>query len=120
MELRPHESSSPDAPSSGGKRSSETTAEGVSVAGFLGSRRRSKRSETGPTNRDEGQQGTVSMEGDAGAKVAKNLQRIALGLVSIDDLGPGYTRTPQGIGLRVEEGTFPLNELEPVVDGHFA
>jgi hypothetical protein len=60
------------------------------------------------------------MEGDAGAQVARNLQRVALGLVSIDDLGPGYTRTPQGVGLRIEEGTFPLDDLEPVVDGHFA
>lgn len=89
------------------------------MAGFLGSRRRSRRSEADPTRRGEGQ-GTVSMEGDAGAQVARNLQRVALGLVSIDDLGPGYTRTPQGVGLRIEEGTFPLDDLEPVVDGHFA
>jgi hypothetical protein len=60
------------------------------------------------------------MEGDAGAQVARNLQRVALGLLSIDDLGPGYTRTPQGVGLRIEEGTFPLDDLKPVVDGHFA
>jgi hypothetical protein len=62
----------------------------------------------------------LSMRGEAGAEVARNIQRIALGLVSIDDLGPGYARSEHGLVIDVAPETFPLEQVEPMAGHDFA
>lgn len=54
---------------------------------------------------------TVSLKGEAGAEVGRNLMRLSLGLVALEDLGPGYLRTDSGYGIRIEPDTILLDEI---------
>lgn len=46
--------------------------------------------------------GGVSLFGESGRQVAMNIRNLALGKVAIEDLGPGYSYSPDGtIQLRI-------------------
>jgi hypothetical protein len=52
---------------------------------------------------------TVSLEGDAGEEVGRNLVRLKLGLVSLQSVGPAYFRGPHGFGVRVDADIVPVD-----------